>query len=164
MEASKFIADMQAAVRDTLALEQGSIKNLAYCDKGRAKNWVAVVTKDFTKPGGLERSFFARGPRDRVFVPGDLQPGAWIEFGGDKLSSGGKRKHKRLYREVVSFDGDTLVLKPVSYDEIGRLQHVDVEPPESEASFAGAADDSAAALRRFSDGAILDEARRRGLI
>ncbi len=131
--AESFLRSLADKSRDTLEIDQGTIQNIAHTfgQFGRVKNWVAIVTKDYTAPGGLHRDFFKRGPQDRVFLPADLASGQWLEFGGDKVTSGGKRKNKRQYREVVSLSETVLELKPIDFSEIGRAAEVEVNPPDS---------------------------------
>jgi hypothetical protein len=139
--ATDFLRRMQEAARETLVIEDGTISNISHTFGafGRVKNWIAVVEKDYSAPGGLRREFFKRGPLDRFFVPAEMNPGQWLEFGGDRVSGSGKRKHKRAYREVVAAHGNELVLKPIAVTEVGRGATSDVNPPDSEsASEAGA--------------------------
>lgn len=152
VEAKDFIAQMRAASLETLPIIDGTIANPMYLDHRGAKNWAARVTRDYgTAPGGLEREFFAHGPRNRVFLLEDIKPGDFVEFGGDKTSYVGSKKARRAYREVVTVSEEALVVRPVKFEEIEK-KHQD--------------EDAAAApnpLAHFSNEMILAEARRRGL-
>lgn len=138
---------------ESLPVVDGTIVNPCYLEHKHAKNWVASVTADYSgAPGGLVRSFFKHGPRNRVFVPDDLAPGMWLEFGGDKHKMGGGKDAKRLYYEVTSVTPEEIGVRRISFDEIGHAKDADAAPPVEKNPLEG-----------FSDLEIWNEALRRGL-
>jgi hypothetical protein len=149
-DAAQFIAELNAATRDQLLIDDGTIANPAYLDHPRAKNWVARVLKDYEATGGLHREFFEHGPRDRVFLLADLAPGQWLEFGGDKIAAAGPKKARRLYRQIVEVLPDKLVVRPVKFEDIGKDPGAPTAPPCNP-------------LAPFPDEALLAEVKRRGL-
>jgi hypothetical protein len=77
----------------------------------RGKNWMAEISVNHTKPGGLERVFFEKAKGEACYVLAeDLAPGVALEFGADYYSGGGRRSSKRWYGYVVRIEPDALVL------------------------------------------------------
>ncbi|MDD2765779.1 MAG: hypothetical protein PHE83_17590 [Opitutaceae bacterium] len=150
-EVSSFLANLSAAAREELAIDDGTVANIAYLEHRLAKNWVARVVKDYEQTGGLAREFFEHGPRDRVFLLNDLAPGQWLEFGGDKVTSQGAKKVRRQYRVIVEVRTDNLIVRPVKFEEIGKVAGTAPSPPANP-------------LAVFPDEAIMAEVKRRGLM
>lgn len=137
---------------DCFPIVDGTIVNPCYLDHKNAKNWVAIVTRDYSgAPGGLVRQFFKHGPRTRVHVPDELAPGNWLEFGGDKTSMGGSKKANRQYYVVLSVTPEAIGVQKIDFDDIGRAE--DHSPPPEPPN----------PLAEFTDDQIVAEAKRRGL-
>lgn len=80
----------------------------------RGKNWMAAITRDATKPNGLERSFFPLAKGDGYYYLGDASiavahpvPFA-VEFGADYYSARGKADRTRVYGVVTAIRPDGL--------------------------------------------------------
>lgn len=121
------------------------------------------------QPPKPQTGFFWRGPRGYVFLPEELKPGDWLEFCGDKVSTTGKRKFNRFYREMISVTESEIIVKPVVYDKIGRMQALNVDPPDHDTSsttvpVARPAPAQTSPLSGYSNEALLAEGRRRGLM
>ena len=88
----------------TLKIDSGALVQLpgfAYEHKHMefAKNWMAIiVSRDDSKPGGLERRFMERANYPFYYFVAPIRPGDVIEFGADIVS---KRHSTRKwpYRE-----------------------------------------------------------------
>lgn len=84
------------------AVENGAIMRVPCYDTGRrSKNWMAVITVDPAKPGGLDRDFAEKAHGDAYYMLPDLSPGDALEFGADSYSSRGRKSPERAYRIVV---------------------------------------------------------------
>jgi hypothetical protein len=100
-------------------IEDGTIPNHKYHDHKRARNWVAVVQRDMSKPGGLDRQFLQRAPGHRVFVEG-VEVGEVLEFAGDYYSAKGSQKPDREYFLVRELTPEGMSLQPCDKDDIGK--------------------------------------------
>lgn len=132
---------------ETLIIENGVIENINYESHKRGKNWVAIVAKNRSKPGGLERNFLdrVRGPYVR---PNGITAGTFLEFAGDYYSCGGHRSEKRKYYKVLDVSETEIRMDSCEFDEIGK----NGIPPNINP------------LEGYSDDEILTEAKRRNLI
>lgn len=84
------------------AVEDGCLMRVpCYDTSRRAKNWMAVITVDPSKPGGLDRDFAEKAHGDAYYVLPTLNPGDALEFGADGYSSRGRKTPERAYRFVV---------------------------------------------------------------
>jgi len=84
------------------AVENGAIMRVPCYDTGRrSKNWMATITVDPSKPGGLDRDFCEKAHGDAYYILPTLNPGDAIEFGADSYSSRGRKSPERAYRVVV---------------------------------------------------------------
>lgn len=95
---------------DTFALMEAPV----WESHKRGKNWMAVISRDATKPSGLEREFIpvARG-EGRYYLGGlDIahrNPVPFpVEFGADYYSGSGKRHADRVYGVVRAIRKDGL--------------------------------------------------------
>lgn len=84
------------------AVEDGCLMRVpCYDSSRRAKNWMAVITVDPSKPGGLDRDFCEKAHGDAYYALPTLSPGDAIEFGADGYSARGRKSPERAYRFVV---------------------------------------------------------------
>ena len=84
------------------AVEGGAIMRVPCYDTGRrSKNWMATITVDANKPGGLDRDFAAKAHGDAFYILPTLSPGDALEFGADSYSARGRKSPERAYRFVV---------------------------------------------------------------
>lgn len=87
------------------AVENGAIVRVPCYDTGhRSKNWMATITVDPSKPGGLDRDFAEKAHGDAYYILPTLSPGDAIEFGADSYSSSGRKSPERAYRVVVRIE------------------------------------------------------------
>jgi len=77
----------------------------------RGKNWLATISVDPSKPGGLDRSFQPKAKGDIYYLVGGLSAGDAVEFGADYYSGGGRKNPTRYYGFIVAIAGDALVLR-----------------------------------------------------
>jgi hypothetical protein len=110
-----------------IKIEDGTIVNPKHDSHKRAKNWVAIVERDKSKPGGLKRDFLERAPAGRVFV-GGIKPGDWLEFAGDYYSCSGRKSPDRDYVRVIEVNGD-LVCKRCEKNDIGKQDETEQVNP-----------------------------------
>ena len=117
------------AVKETatiiLPIEDGTIEHLNYESHRRGTNWVAKVSRNQTKPNGLEREFLKliRSGQRAVVVDEKtgqllLESGDYLEFGGDYYTAGGRRKASRRYYRVLRIEGGEIELEEISKDSI----------------------------------------------
>lgn len=83
-------------------------------DHSRGKNWLAVISLNPSKPGGLERSFAEKAKGGLYYHLPTLNPGDAVEFGADYYSGRGKKNSKRWYGYVVRVDTERLILHKVA--------------------------------------------------
>lgn len=63
----------------------------------RGKNWLAVITVDPAKPGGLDRDFCQKAKGSSYYMVPAIEPGQAVEFGADYYSGGGRKSPTRWY-------------------------------------------------------------------
>jgi len=137
-----------------IPITDGCIPNLHYESHSRGNNWVATVTRDKSKPGGLERAFWRRGSGNFVQVPSDLQIGSCLEMAGDYMTGRGGKRPNRGYFQVVGFS------RPVE-DQTKATAVIVQEIPKK--SIPAEGDNDINPLTTFSDKDLLDELKRRGV-
>ena len=130
----------------TIQIEDGTFENPERCTHRRGRNWVAIVERDKSQPGGLDRCFLARAPAGRVHMAG-LDPGMWLEFAGDYYSCGGSKRPNRKYCRIVEVTSGFLVVQDCEIGDVGKMQEAEPVNP----------------LAAYSDEQILAEAARRNL-
>ena len=87
---------------ESFCVEDGCLARVPVWEShSRGKNWLAVITTDPTKPGGLDRDFAAKAKGDLYYILPALTPGQAIEFGGDYYSGRGSKSAKRWYGYFV---------------------------------------------------------------
>lgn len=94
----------------TLEVKDGSIEHIHYNDHKRAKNWIAIVTRNRTQPGGLQREFLKRF-RSRYYSAEQITKGQFLEIAADYYSVGGRKYTKRRLYEVMSVDADEIRIR-----------------------------------------------------
>ena len=109
---------------EKILIEDGTIENPQYDAHKRAKNWVAIVERDKSQPGGLRRTFLGRAPGGRVLVAG-VEPGMWLEYAGDYYTASGRKSAIRAYGRVIEVN-DHLTYESCNSDDVGT---VDTAPP-----------------------------------
>lgn len=87
-----------------LKIEDGALVTVpsgCWESHSRGKNWLATISVDASKPGGLDRDFAAKAKGDSYYLLPSLNPGDAIEFGADYYSGGGRKTPTRWYGFVV---------------------------------------------------------------
>lgn len=138
---AKGVMTMTKATKNTelatinVKIVTGCIENLMFNDHSRAKNWVATVTMDKTKPGGLERKFWGKGTAGWVEIPADFELGMVIEFAGDYYTGSGRKSSRRVYSRLVGAQIDYLVLtEPVDgFEVVPEVEFVEKAAPKKDA-------------------------------
>jgi hypothetical protein len=77
----------------------------------RGKNWMAIISIDPTKPGGLERKFMNRARGEYRYLIGDLKEGDPIEFGADYYSCKQRKTPKRFYGVITKITETELMIE-----------------------------------------------------
>ena len=124
----------------------------------RGKNWAAIITKDPSSPGGLNRVFLEKARGQYYYFVEDLNIGDVLEFGADYYTTSHRKSPNRLYAVVIAKTSTELVLeeftKPQDAFEYAlKLQErniEDVEIPLNEE------------LIKYSDEELIRELERRG--
>lgn len=96
-----------------------TIPNLSHHDHKRAKNWVAIVHRDLTAPGGLARTFLTRAHDGRVVVPDNLADGMALEMAGDYYTGDGKKVPNRAYHRITCAEVDFIETEEIDKNDIG---------------------------------------------
>lgn len=81
--------------------------------RNRAKNWLAVVDVDGTKPGGLSRRWMPRARGVGSYMVEQLNLFDPVEFGADRVALSGNLVQNRWYGVVVEKTGSHLLVEPV---------------------------------------------------
>jgi hypothetical protein len=102
-----------------VTIEDNTIANHLHIDHKRRKNWVAIVERDMSQPGGLRRSFLDRAPGGRVFTKG-IQVGCWLEFASDYYTGGGSKRPGREYFRVREMTTEGLSLETCDKEDVGK--------------------------------------------
>lgn len=129
-----------------IMIEDGTIENPRHDTHRRAKNWVAIVERDKSQPGGLRRTFLERAPAGRVHVAG-ISAGCWLEFAGDYYSASGRKQANRTYVRVHEISDTAMTIEECSHDNVGKQIEAALVNP----------------LAAYSDDELLAEVARRGL-
>lgn len=96
----------------TDAIRLGAMESVpVYESHKRGTNWLAVITEDPSKPGGLERRFLERAKGDFYYMVAGLHEGDAVEFGADYSSGGGRKSEKRWYGVVTELTDDAVTFK-----------------------------------------------------
>lgn len=102
-----------------LRVEDGALASIprGYWEShSRGKNWMALISSDPTKPGGLDRTFTQKAKGDLYYMLPFWMAGDAVEFGADYYSGGGRKSPKRWYGFFVrSFDGENYDGEATSY-------------------------------------------------
>lgn len=107
---------------ETVRLNVGAdncMNNPAFLRGKSVKCYAATVKAQPGAPGGLERTWWPRGPEGLVRVQKDFGPGMIVEFGGD-YKSGRSQIRNRLFARCVVREHSHLVLtNPVpNYNDV----------------------------------------------
>jgi len=86
-------------------------------EERRAKNWLAVINVDGTKPGGLDRRWMPRARGDCFYMVEQLSLFDPVEFGADRLAWSGNQVQNRWYGVVVEKTDSYLLVEPVDPGE-----------------------------------------------
>jgi len=76
----------------------------------RGRNWIAVITPNRAKAGGLEREWLDR-VRTTFYSAAGVKAGDYIEVGADYLTGAGNRHRKRSYFRVLIIRANTWVIR-----------------------------------------------------
>jgi hypothetical protein len=82
-------------------------------EERRAKNWLAVINVDGTKPGGLDRRWMPRARGECFYMVEQLSLFDPVEFGADRLAWSGNQVQNRWYGVVVEKTDSYLLVEPV---------------------------------------------------
>ena len=78
----------------------------------RSKNWLALIEKDPTKPGGLARVFWTKARGDGYYlIHRDACRGCAIELGADYYTASGRPDRHRWYGVIVHLTDRQLVVR-----------------------------------------------------
>ena len=155
-------------------IDQGDIN---WNGHSRAKNWTATIIRDVTKPGELERTFWACGSNSWVKIPSDLGAGDHIEVAADYYSGKGRRSESRTLLRVLTINEKEIVFRASSKpsvepypveadykrcakDGISLSIQNNIPKVEAEAEAAPATD----IFANFTSEQLIDELRRRGIM
>jgi hypothetical protein len=96
----------------TLKHDHGALIEVPIFEKHkRGKNWMAVISINPTKPGGLGRKFMNRAHGEYKYSIEGLKKGNAIEFGADYYSSKLNRTPKRFYGVIVEITEKELIIE-----------------------------------------------------
>jgi hypothetical protein len=112
-KAATVLEPLEAVVKNG-CVDQGPIH---YESHKRGRNWMATVTADKTKPGGLARSFWDKGTTSWRKLPAGLMAGDVVEVAGEYVTGGGRNDKDRIYIRIVAV-------------EAGRLLYAVAEKPD----------------------------------
>jgi hypothetical protein len=124
----------------------------------RGRNWMAVITADPRKPGGLERRFLKRAGGKYFYMVEGLKVGDAIEFGADYWTSSGRRNTNRVYAAVVSITSTELVLELLSTPD----EAIEAAKKIREAAEKAEPVEAPSELEGYSDEELIRELERRG--
>jgi len=82
-------------------------------EERRAKNWLAVIDVDGTKPGGLDRRFLPAARGDCYYIIEQLNVFDPVEFGADRMAWSGNQVKNRWYGVVVEKAATYVLVEPV---------------------------------------------------
>lgn len=85
----------------------------AWDETRRAKNWLAVINVDGTKPGGLDRRWMPRARGECFYMVEQLSLFDPVEFGADRVAWSGNPVQNRWYGVVVEKTDSYLLVEPV---------------------------------------------------
>lgn len=95
-----------------LDIENGCINQdeIKYNTHSRARNWVATVIRDVTKPGKLDRDFWKSHGTHKE-IPRLTLVGEVIEVGFDYYSGRGRKSFGREYYKISKIDKESIGLE-----------------------------------------------------
>lgn len=125
-----------------------------YEEHERGRNWIAVITPNRAKAGGLEREFLDR-VRTTFYATDAVKAGDFIEVGADYLTTAGRRHPKRRVFRVLILRANTWVIR----DAETPTDTLTIPPytPEAEAARKALSPQPEDVLDRV--GTLLDAAR-----
>jgi hypothetical protein len=95
----------------SFAVELGALKEVpVYESHKRGKNWLAVIEKDPTAPGGLKRSFQPSAKGEYHYMINGLSRNDVVEFGADYYTSNGGKRTARWYGVVTDVTEDHIAI------------------------------------------------------
>lgn len=108
----------------------------------RGRNWIAVITPNRAKAGGLEREFLDR-MRATFYRSVLVRAGAFLEVGADYITGAGRRYPKRGVFRVLILRANTWVVResavpedtltiPPHMPEAEAAQEALADPPEAQ--------------------------------
>ena len=80
------------------------------------RNWIAIVEPNRARPGGLDRAWLER-VRGLYYATTSIKAGDFIEVGGDRVTSVGKRYRNRRYFRILIVREQTWVLRDADAPE-----------------------------------------------
>lgn len=105
----------------------------------RGRNWIAVITPNRAKPGGLEREWLDR-VRSTFYSTSGVTAGDFIEVGADYMTGAGRRHPNRSYFRVLVVRANTWVIREADIP----TDSLTIPPytPEAEAARKALAEDA----------------------
>jgi len=97
-----------------LDIEDGALTQVppkCWESHSRGKNWLAIISVDPSKPGGLDRDFAAKAHGDSYYLAPDWSIGDAVEFGADYYSGGGRKSPTRWYGFVLRILDESVILR-----------------------------------------------------
>lgn len=83
-----------------------------YCEHKRGTNWFAVIAKNPSAPGGLDRQFCQKANGAYGYMLNVLKVGDVIENAGDYTSGGGNRSRgNRFYGMVTAISEEDVTIE-----------------------------------------------------
>lgn len=96
-----------------LPCANGALLSAPVWETQRAKNWLAVIGIDGTKPGGLARLWLPRARGDCYYMVEQLSVFDPIEFGADRIAWSGNQVKNRWYGVVIEKTPEHLLVEQV---------------------------------------------------
>ncbi len=113
----------------TVVLNGGIASAPAYEDHHRAKNWLAILSADPVRPGGLDRRFLPRGNGEFLYVVHHLSLFDPVEFGADYVTTLGRKHPKRWYGVVRELSESLIEIEHVGGAVAAILRSQQLRPP-----------------------------------
>ncbi len=97
-----------------LEIEEGALAEVpskCWESHSRGKNWLAVIAKDPSAPGGLRRAFQEKAKGNYYYHVAGLSVADAVEFGADYYSGRGRKSPTRWYGVVTRITDSHLIVK-----------------------------------------------------
>lgn len=131
-----------------------------YDNHPRAKNWLAIIKPDPSKPNGLDRTFVQKAHGKYFYMATDIKVGQALEFGADYYTTSGHKQPARVYALVLAKDENSITLELFNSPEDVIERAEEMKDPEQ--LRAQADEMRAKSIMDFSDDLLITELERRG--